>query len=171
MMTLRPYALPNDCSANDHPAKDHPAKDRPTNDRPLKDRFRRRTILLVEDEVFVREATRGILESAGFEVLPSEDAAGAMRVHAACLGRIDLVMTDMILPGGTGQQLGRDLRALSPEIVVLVTSGYGNLEYTTETPVSHTYFLAKPYSKRTLLDKIETILSTEELGREATQAG
>ncbi|HYW39119.1 MAG TPA: response regulator [Terriglobales bacterium] len=135
------------------------------------ERSRRRTILLVEDEPFVREATCGILESAGFEVLTVEDAREAMKVYEECKRRIDLVMTDMMLPGGTGQQLGQDLRQRSPEVVVLVTSGYGNPEYETEAPESRTYFLAKPYSKRRLVEKIEKILGAAPLGRAASQAG
>ena len=135
----------------------------------------RRTILLVEDEPFVREATRSILESAGFEVLPAEDASAAVRVyeerqHAVDVRAIDLVMTDMVLPGRTGQQLGQDLRQRSPEVKVLVTSGYGNAELETEDPQSHTYFLAKPYSRRTLLEKVERILEGMPLRRAASQA-
>jgi DNA-binding NtrC family response regulator len=131
---------------------------------------RRRTILLVEDEPFVREATCSILESAGFEVLPTVDARDAMKVYAERTRAIDLVMTDMGLPGRTGQQLGQDLREQSPEVVVLVTSGYGNPEYAEEAPESRTYFLAKPYSRRTLVEKIETILGAVPLQRAATQA-
>jgi two-component system, cell cycle sensor histidine kinase and response regulator CckA len=134
------------------------------------DRPRRRTILLVEDEPFVREATSCLLESAGFEVLPAEDAQDAMKVYEGRKRAIDLVMTDMVLPGRSGQQLGEDLRKHSPEVVVLVTSGYGNAEYELEAPESRTYFLAKPYSRRTLLDKIEKILATVSLARAAGQA-
>jgi DNA-binding NtrC family response regulator len=114
---------------------------------------------LVEDEPFVREATCSILEAAGFEVLPAQDAQEAMGIHQECMRRIDLVMTDMVLPGRSGEQLGQDLREGSPEAVVLITSGYGNAEYEMEVPESHTYFLAKPYSRRTLLEKIEKILA------------
>jgi DNA-binding NtrC family response regulator len=135
------------------------------------DRPRRRTILLVEDEPFVREATCGILESAGFDVLPAEDAEDAMKVYEARKRAIDLVMTDMVLPGRSGGQLGQDLRQHSPTIVVLVTSGYSNLECETEKPGSRTYFLAKPYSKRTLVEKIEKILGAVSLGQAASQAG
>ncbi len=131
---------------------------------------RRRTILLVEDEPFVREVTCSILESAGFEVLPAGDAQDAMAVYEACTRGIDLVLTDMVLPGRTGLQLGQDLRQRSPEIVVLVTSGYGNSEYATEAPELRTYFLAKPYSRRTLVEKIEKILAAVALRRVATQA-
>jgi DNA-binding response OmpR family regulator len=145
-MTLQPYAC-----ANDH--------------------SRQRIILLVEDEPFVREATRGILEQAGFEVLLAGDARDGMRVYEECNRRIDLVMTDMVLPGGTGQQLGRDLRKRSSEVLILVTSGYANPEYEIELPESRTYFLAKPYSRRSLLGKIETILGADSPSRQAAQAG
>ena len=115
------------------------------------ERFRRRTVLLVEDEPFVREATRSILESAGYEVLSAEDAVDAMNIYERCDHSIDLVMTDMVLPGCSGQQLGQELQQRSPGIRVLVTSGYTNAEFATEEPEAHTYFLAKPYSRRTLL--------------------
>ena len=145
-MTLQPYAY-----ANDRP--------------------RRRTILLVEDEPFVREATCSILESAGFEVLPAEDARDAMKVYEECPRGIDLVMTDMVLPGRSGRQLGQDLRQHSPQVVLLLTSGYGNPEFETEAPDSRTYFLSKPYSRRTLVEKIEKILGANPLAQAAKQAG
>jgi DNA-binding NtrC family response regulator len=135
------------------------------------DHSRQRIILLVEDEPFVREATRGILEQAGFEVLLAVDARNGMRVYEECTRRIDLVMTDTVLPGGTGLQFGRDLRRRSPDVLILVTSGYANPEYETEVPESRSYFLAKPYSRRTLLGKIETILGADSLSRQAAQAG
>jgi DNA-binding NtrC family response regulator len=134
------------------------------------DRSRRRTILLVEDEPFVREATCSILEHSGFVVLPAEDARDAMRVYEESAREIDLVMTDMVLPGRSGEQLGQDLRRRSPAVMVLVTSGYGNLADEMETTDSRTYFLAKPYSRRTLVDKIEKIFAAPLLGRAATQA-
>jgi DNA-binding NtrC family response regulator len=134
------------------------------NDRPA-----RRTILLVEDEPFVREATRAILEHAGFEVLPAENTREAMSVYEECNHRIDLVLTDMVLPGGTGQQLGQDLRQRSPGIVVLMTSGYTD-QNEMEAPEGRIFFLAKPYSRRTLVEKIEKILVAVPLQRAATQA-
>ncbi len=154
-MTLQPQVHANDLYA-----------DLSANDRP-----RRRTILLVEDEPFVREATCSILQHAGFEVLPAADAREATKLFEGRPCGIDLLMTDMVLPGATGQQLGQDLRMRSPALVVLVTSGYCNLEYDTEAPESRTYFLAKPYSRKTLLEKIEQILGADVLARPATQAG
>jgi DNA-binding NtrC family response regulator len=133
-------------------------------------RPRQITILLVEDEPFVRDATCSILKSVGFDVLPTEDAQEAIAAFEACQQRIDLVMTDMVLPGRSGQQLGQDLHVRSPKLAILLTSGYGNPEYATETPESRTYFLAKPYSKRTLVEKIENILGPKLYQRAATQA-
>jgi CheY-like chemotaxis protein len=124
----------------------------------------RRIILLVEDEPFVREATCGILENAGFEVLPAADLPQALQTYEehlleSCLGKIALVMTDMMLPSGTGQQLADDLRQRSTEVVVLITSGYPNPDFETEFPETNLYFLPKPYSKRTLCEKINQILA------------
>jgi DNA-binding NtrC family response regulator len=132
---------------------------------------RRRVILLVEDEPFVREATCGILQQGGFEVLSAENAKEALAIFEKYARRIDLVMTDMILPGGTGHQLGQDLRRHSPELVVLVTSGYDKPEYEIEAPHLFTYFLAKPYSGHSLVEKIEKILASAPLARSATQVG
>jgi len=112
------------------------------------DRSGRHTILLVEDEPFVREATCSILENAGFSVLPAADASAAMRAYEGCNRPIDLVMTDMVLPGRTGQQLGDDLRQRSPEVNILITSGYGDAEYDTEDPIARrsgeTIFAPRP---------------------------
>jgi len=135
------------------------------------DQSNRRIILLVEDEPFVREATCSILENAGFCVLSATDAFHAIRLYEECHRPIDLVMTDMVLPGKTGQQLGCDLRARSPQLKILVTSGYGNAEYDTEDAANRLYFLAKPYSRRGLVEKIEKILNPQILQHSATQAG
>ena len=135
------------------------------------DRPPRRTILLVEDEPFVREATRSILENAGFEVLRAGDAKDALIVYEARKPSIDLVITDMGLPGRSGLQLTQDLRERSPKLMVLLTSGYISPEYETKAAVLCTHFLAKPYSTRTLIDKVEQILAAATLGHPATQAG
>ena len=134
------------------------------------DRRNRRTILLVEDDSFVQDATRSILEHAGFSVLPCSDALNAITMYERCDRPIDLLMTDMVLPGRDGRQLGDDLRRRSPQLKVLVTSGYGNAEFETEDPAQGTYFLAKPYSKRNLIEKIDSILDRRSRQHVAAQA-
>jgi DNA-binding NtrC family response regulator len=126
-----------------------------------------RTILLVEDDAFVRQATCNILEHAGFEVLTAQDATEAMKVYGEHAFEIDLVMTDMVLPGASGQQLSQSLRRRSPAVAVLITSGYSNAEFDMEEPKTLTFFLAKPYSRQTLLDKIKKILTPIALARPA----
>ncbi|HTR27475.1 MAG TPA: response regulator [Terriglobales bacterium] len=130
-----------------------------------------RTILLVEDEPFVREATRIILESAGFEVFPTPDAVAAASVYKETPASVDLLMTDMILPGRTGEDLGRELRRHSPSLRVLITSGYSNVDQSVEDPCSNTFFLAKPYSRRSLVEKINEIFCVAPLHQIAGQAG
>jgi two-component system, cell cycle sensor histidine kinase and response regulator CckA len=116
-------------------------------------------VLLVEDEPFVREATCHILQSAGFDVLPTADAQEAMRVYENNGRRIDLLMTDMALPGRNGRQLAHDLRNTSAEIPILLTSGYVESECDSEPREPRTYFLPKPYSRAELVEMMETILS------------
>jgi CheY-like chemotaxis protein len=118
----------------------------------------RRTILLVEDEPFVREATARILSSAGFDVLPAADANEACTAFKANSEAIDLVITDLVLPGRTGFELAEDLRRLAPQIDVLLTSGYPEANCDTDAPAEHMYFLAKPYSRAALVGKIESVV-------------
>jgi two-component system cell cycle sensor histidine kinase/response regulator CckA len=131
----------------------------------------RRIVLLVEDEPFVREATCRILQSAGFYVLPAADAQEAMQVYEQSGRKIDLLMTDMVLPGRSGRQLGQDLRRTSPMIPILLTSGYLEPGCETESVETHTYYLPKPYSRAALVEKMEKIFSKAPLRRAATQAG
>lgn len=135
------------------------------------ERSRQALILLVEDEPFVREATESILKSAGFAVLAAADARAALTTYAETQEHIELVITDMVLPGCTGQELGRELRQRSSRMKILITSGYGTAASELEEPARETYFLAKPYSRRSLVEKVETILGGVPLACVARQAG
>jgi CheY-like chemotaxis protein len=110
------------------------------------------------------------LEGAGFEVLPAADAQEAMKVYENNGRRIDLLMTDMALPGRNGRQLAHDLRNTSAEIPILLTSGYVESECDSEPRESKTYFLPKPYSRAELVEMMETILSEALRRPNATQA-
>ncbi len=130
-----------------------------------------RVVLLVEDEPFVREATCRILQSAGFCVLPAADAQEAMKACENNQRKIDLLMTDMVLPGRSGRQLGEELRQTLPAIPILLTSGYIECEAGAESHENQTYYLAKPYSRAELVNKMEGILSQRPSRRAATQTG
>src|SRR5882672_6174820 len=115
------------------------------------ERSPRRVVLLVEDEPFVRDATCRTLQNAGFDVLPAADAPEAMKLYQQRHGKIDLLMTDMGLPGRNGRQLSEDLRSSSAEIPILLTSGYIENECDHEPREFKTYFLPKPYSRAELV--------------------
>jgi CheY-like chemotaxis protein len=125
---------------------------------------------LVEDEPFVREATCHILQSAGFDVVPAADALEAMKAYEHRGGKIDLLMTDVALPGRSGRQLAEDMRSTSAEIPILLTSGYLEPECNTEPHKARTYFLPKPYTRADLVEMLDKILSDVFLLRTVTQA-
>jgi len=127
-------------------------------------------ILLVEDEPFVREATCLMLESLGFLVRAAANALEAITIYEEGDLPIDLLMTDMVLSGANGRQLGKDLRQRSAHLRVLVTSGYPSPEYEIEDPSTNTYFLPKPYCCQSLRAKIETILGPLSWLADAAQA-
>jgi CheY-like chemotaxis protein len=82
------------------------------------------TILLVEDESFLREVTCEILESAGYRVLKARTAAEAISAFDEYKTIVRLLLTDVVLPGQNGRDLATDLRSISPKLKIIFTSGY-----------------------------------------------
>src|SRR5207245_11652251 len=82
------------------------------------------TILLAEDEQDVREVAREFLDSGGYTLIEAHDGAEAMRRVENHKGAIDLLVTDMVMPGMTGQELGSRLLRNRPDLRVLYMSGY-----------------------------------------------
>jgi signal transduction histidine kinase len=108
----------------------------------------RETILVVEDEENVRSLVRHVLEGQGYVVLEASGAREAMYVHENHAGRIDLLLTDVMLPGKSGRELARELLEVRPATKIIFMSGY------TEDSVIRTelerskaaLFLGKPFS-------------------------
>ncbi|MBW3654505.1 MAG: PAS domain S-box protein, partial [Gemmatimonadetes bacterium] len=90
----------------------------------LDDGRRTATILLVEDEDAVRTLARKILERKGYEVLDACCRADARQVFEQAGRRIDLLMTDVVMPEGSGRELAEELLAISPGLRVVFMSGY-----------------------------------------------
>jgi DNA-binding NtrC family response regulator len=89
------------------------------------DRSRRApTILVVDDEPHVREFVRVVLAQGGYEVVAVSTADEALALYKADPARIDLVLSDVLMPGGTGPELAVALRAISPDVRVLLMSGF-----------------------------------------------
>src|SRR5207245_6185338 len=117
------------------------------------------TILLAEDEQDVREVAREFLESGGYTVIEAHDGAEAMRRVENHKGAIDLLVTDMVMPGMTGQELGSRLLRNHPDLRVLYMSGYSERAAADSAQGdSSMRLLAKPFSRWALLRAVHDIL-------------
>jgi CheY-like chemotaxis protein len=114
------------------------------------------TILLVEDEGFVREVTGEVLRAAGYRVLAAANAAEAGRMYAERRGKVDLLLTDVVLPGETGRALASRLRREDPRLKVLVVTGYAEQMAGREALPEE--LLAKPFSTAVLLGRVREVL-------------
>src|SRR5579863_118564 len=121
----------------------------------------RRSILLIEDESFVREVTREILISAGYRVLAARNALEAIQIYERRHSEIDLVITDVVLPGESGRSLAVRLHRHNPELKVLFMSGYRDqIEFKGELEEG---FIGKPFSSNMLLDRVRLMLDCRPL--------
>ena len=118
------------------------------------------TILLVEDAELVRNLARQVLETAGYRVLEAANAEAAIDLCEKINGdRIDLLLTDVVMPGMSGNEMSRILVAKQPGMPVLYMSGY-----TDEAIVQHGVleaginFLQKPFTPGALASKVREVL-------------
>jgi DNA-binding response OmpR family regulator len=121
------------------------------------------TILFVEDEIFVREVTCEVLRAAGYRVLTAKNAIEALRVYEVNSAAVDLLLTDVVLPGETGRALARKLRRENPELKVLFVTGYAEQMGLVEA--EREQYLAKPFSTRVLLRRLRLMFDREEIWR------
>jgi PAS domain S-box-containing protein len=118
------------------------------------------TILLSEDEQDVREVAREFLESGGYTVLEAGNGADALRVAAAHNGGIDLLVTDMVMPGMTGQELAGRLQQKHPGLRVIYMSGYSERAAAESAHAdSSIRLLTKPFSRTALLRLVRQTLT------------
>jgi two-component system cell cycle sensor histidine kinase/response regulator CckA len=117
------------------------------------------TILLAEDEEDVRTLLCELLESHGHRVLEASSPSQALVVSGAYRGNIDLLLTDVVMPGGTGRELARQLLARRPDMKVLYISGYPEHGSSPGRVLeSGVPFLPKPFTRDLLLAKLQEIL-------------
>jgi CheY-like chemotaxis protein len=124
-------------------------------------------ILLVEDEVFVREVTCEVLQSAGYKVLTAKNAAEALCICHLCGDEVKLLLTDVILPGETGLELARKLRKENPELKTLFVTGYSERMGLRTTNSEEC--LPKPFSSEVLLNVVSRLLRSGEPEIERTE--
>ncbi len=119
------------------------------------------TILVVEDERAVRQATRRSLEQAGYQVLEAGCKSEALAIASARLGSIDLLLTDLVMPGGSGKELSEELRAKRSDLPVLFMSGYFEDAIAGELRKNAVAFLPKPFTRDQLLARTRHALSLQ----------
>ncbi len=118
------------------------------------------TILIVEDDPFIRSLASRILSDRGYSILEAHDAVDASTVSRKHQGPIHLLLTDVVLPGASGKQLARSLAEARPEMRVLYTSGY-----TDDAIIRHGIleagiaFLQKPFTPEVLRRRVREALA------------
>lgn len=118
------------------------------------------TILLAEDEQDVREVAREFLESGGYTVIESHNGADALRLAAEHKGSIDLLVTDMVMPGMTGKELAGRLQHQHSGIGVIYMSGYSEQTVAeTAQADSGMLLLTKPFSRGSILRAVREALN------------
>ena len=118
------------------------------------------TILLAEDEKEVREVAREFLDLAGYSVIEAKDGAQALELAEKHAGKIDLLVTDMVMPGIGGRELATRLLTLRPELKVIYMSGY--TEYANFKNADfelHNVMLQKPFTRILLATAVHKILN------------
>jgi PAS domain S-box-containing protein len=120
---------------------------------------RRATIILVEDEETVRRFARLVLERHGFRIVEAATGREALSLAAAFDGPIDLLLTDVVMPGIGGPELATQLKTARPGLPVLYMSGYAE-GIVGEAGVldSSVSLLAKPFTTADLLSRVEGML-------------
>jgi CheY-like chemotaxis protein len=126
------------------------------------------TILLVEDEAAIRQLFEIALRAKGYRVLTAKDGQDALGRVAEYGGKIDLLLTDVVMPRVSGPELVRRLSTTAPGLKVLFMSGYSNEgDLGASSMAEATFVLQKPFSLKVLQAEIRKILDEEPATRDA----
>lgn len=117
------------------------------------------TILLVEDEESVRQLVRETLECKGYKVIDAENGEGGISAAVRHAGKIDLVITDVVMPGMGGREMAEEVVKARPNTKVLYLSGYAEDAILNEDGIDNAAaFLQKPFTLQNLSRKVREIL-------------
>jgi len=116
------------------------------------------TILLVDDEEGVRKLVSAVLDSGGYTVIEAANGQAALAVYEKNSHKIDLVLTDVVMPQMNGFELGQRIAEKSPELQVLYMSGYRDSPINSAPGEPVKAFLNKPFTPDVLLAKVREAL-------------
>ncbi len=132
------------------------------------------TVLLVEDEPGVRALATTLLERSGYVVIAASSAREALELVGGTHGRsIDLLATDVVMPGMSGPDLARRLTSLRPGVPILFLSGYseqsgGGLSLEELGVHGEVAFLAKPFTPEAIAQAVRSALDSNRTRRDAS---
>ena len=116
-------------------------------------------VLIIDDEKLVLRATARLVRSLGYDVLTAESGEEGIELYREQAGGVDLVVLDMVMPGLGGRQVFERLRALDPDVRVVVCSGYSVEDAAMEELVARCHGrIQKPYTLEVLATSLETAL-------------
>lgn len=117
-------------------------------------------VLVVDDEAGIRSLLKRVLLREGFQVLEAAQGREGIDVAAAHKGKIDLLLSDVVMPEMGGIELAQKLHDARPDIRILLISGYmGAKGLESENLPRDTMFLQKPFTLNSLLDKVKETLA------------
>jgi PAS domain S-box-containing protein len=118
------------------------------------------SILLVEDEMAVRQLVRKMLQNHGYTVVAAPDGIAAMAVFES--GKFDLLLTDVVMPGMNGYELSKALHSMDPGLKALFMSGHIDDQFVhSEISVGPGHFIQKPFKSSDLLAQLRQILDSK----------
>ena len=109
-----------------------------------------KTILIADDEMYMRTLLRTILERAGYKVIEACDGDDAVQKFAANAAEIQFLVLDVKMPGKTGREAYAEMKKIKPGIRAIFISGFLNESSDTESD-----FIAKPFTPKELLDRLK----------------
>jgi CheY-like chemotaxis protein len=117
------------------------------------------TVLLVEDEPSVRDLIRDQLTKAGYQVIDATNGVEACLVATQQSGHLDLLLTDVVMPGMNGHELAQHLSVIKPNLRVLFMSGYlDDISLSAGLDAHRTAFLQKPFTPDVLTQTVRELL-------------
>ena len=133
-------------------------------------------VLVIDDEAAIREVAHRVLTSAGYQVVTAANGSEALGLLRDGKAVVDLVLTDVVMPGMTGPAFAAQARAMFPGLPVLYMSGYEQQESTAgEFPGPGAQVIGKPFSRAALLARVTQLLTADagagELPRQRARSG
>ena len=119
------------------------------------------TVLLVEDEEPVRETSARLLRRAGYTVIEASNGVAALTAFEQEQERVDVIVTDMVMPEMGGREFARKVRAIDPELPIVFVSGYTDDDELRKSGLDdRSFFIEKPFTPEQLLARLREAVAT-----------